>query len=301
MQFEFKIINTQQADSAMYLVNRDHGWGEMLTVESVNQDALIDTVKGRFTYHFANAMDEGFTREMFVTNNIIMVVDRVPSFAASPTFWSNVARAHAIACDWWTWEAIKDVVPSLDTDMRHINLTGVNMWDYTPDNTHKFDKTLPDFEPNDGIVYAGTDDMLFRNLSSYIENTPYRDREDGTKIKIELIQDAGKYRNYNVLIAPKAHSSLWLHAMAHRSELIVHEFVPHLSYALDPRGLSSTLSTLEAEQEAKVGGTAFKQRIINLMDDYPKLLESLSANPYKRPKGDTFVDRVFAEINKSGY
>jgi hypothetical protein len=118
---------------------------------------------------------------------------------------------------------------------------------------------------------------------------------------VESIADADVFANYNVLIVPNAHSSLWLAAMAHRSNLVLHEFEPTLSYHLDPRGNSTTLSTLNAEKAELSGGPSFKRRIENLMDEYPTLVESLVNNPYKRPVGEKLVNRLFSEVNKSSF
>lgn len=293
MIFEFILINTPNKDSAMYLTDLDHDWPGQIETKTVARHEIVGNVKGRSTFHIADAMHDGYTPEMFAQNNIIMLADRVPAFSDSPAFWANILRSHAIACDYWTWEQIKDMAPTISH--RHINLTGVNMTTYEPPNVHSDDP------PNDGIVYAGPDDGLLMQLRSYIEHTSFQDRPDGSKINVESIEEANVFANYNVLFAPKAHSSLWLAAMAHRSNLVLHEFEPVLSYHLDPRGNSSTLSTLNAEKVELSGGAPFKRRIENLMDEYPALVESLVSNPYRRPVGEKLVNRLFAEVNRSMY
>lgn len=294
MKFDFILVNTERRDSALYLTNMDHSWTpDLIETETTVAESLVGNVKGRATYYICDAMDDVFTAEMFAQNNLIMVADRVPEIAAAPWFWSNIVRAHAIACDWWTWRSIKEYLPNIET--RFINLTGVNIWQFICDNDHI------DLEPNDGIVYAAEGDSLLYQLQEYIQHTAFRDRPDGSKIKVEAIGETNQFCNYHVMIAPYAYSSLWLTAMSHRSHLLLHEFEPNMSYNLDPRGNSTTISTLVAEKKELSGGTAFRKRIENLMDEYPNLVESLSANPYKRPQGDRLVDRLFAEVNRSGY
>lgn len=296
MFFEFNLVNTQRRDSALYLTDMEHSWPGSIGSKTISQKDLAGNVKGRATYYICDAMDAGFTREMFEENNLLMVADRVPEITAAPWFWSNIVQAHAIACDWWTFRTIKEYLPKIET--RFLNLTGVNMCSFMEDNEHRFDT---DVEPNDGIVYASESDSICFQLQEYINHTAFRDRKDGSKIKVESIDEANQFHNYNVLIAPYAHSSLWLAAMAHRSNLVLHEFEPNMSYHLDPRGNSTTISTLVAEKRELSGGTAFKRRIETLMDEYPGILESFVNHPYKRPKGDLLVDRLFAEVNRSGY
>lgn len=291
MKFDFKIVEPKTRSSILSVVNKQHDWHSIVDVASVSVQDLVDTVKGRSTYHIADPMDDVYTPQMFETNNIIMLADRVPGISTNPAFYSNLLRCHAIACDWWTWKEITELIPSIGK--RLINLTGVNIWEYDDyrvkeEYTKKYD-----------IVYAGPRDAFFHELRAYIQNTSFMDR-NGNKMTIETIEDACT-SNYGVLLAPNTCSSLWLGAMAHRSELVIHDFDTLASYALDPRGNSTTITSIKATQEELSGSTSFKRYIENFMDEFPALVNSLQDNPYRRPKGDTLINRLFSEINKSGY
>jgi len=291
MKFEFNILLSQDPMSAMYLCSAKHSWNpDILSGEYVTDiDALADAVKGRSSYIIADAADVRLTRKMFATNNILVVADYVPDINESPVFWSNLLQATAIACDDWTKRDLLLQLPSLSK--RFINLTSVVI---------PRDCQVDFVNGEDSITYAGPIDAFYNALSDYVTHTAFLDRKDGSKIKVDTsIERENAY--YNVLIAPYTRSSLWLTAMAHRSNLVLFSYNPERSYNMDPRGMSSTVEALVMHLEELSGSTRFKAHVEQLMDEYTPLVSSLRVNSYKRPKGCTLVDRLFAEVNRSGF